>query len=287
MSVTKKKSEPTPKERADAVLACALENCQNASWVTLWYLSQGDQLSPEQVQQIFDGDFESVDDHIQEWFREYDQDMVNDYVKDFVPDEDDRDLLEEHDLLSELETAIRDKDDSDPVGELMRVTRDVWLRWPLDVEVLGWMSAAELDYAIDDLCSALGISRAENEKALCELIQTCEAQGDAYILWHSTIKKACETFLWQDWSSTEDPKVRWTDPILYVAGFTAHLKGYVSVHATGQQLHAMPELETDFHSPEMEVTCSAPTIVGAFDEYREGLLQFFEYRSKILEGTHA
>lgn len=275
----------TGKKRAQAVLASALENCANAEWVTLWYLSQGDGLSDEQVRQIFDGDLEAVEDHILSWVSEWDGEMVKEYVKDFVPDEDDRDLLEAHNLLPELEDAIREKDDSDPVGELMRVTRDVWLRWPLDVEVLGWMSAAELDYAIDDLCSGLGIDRAENEKALCELIRTCEAQGDAYVIWHSTIKEACETFLWQDWSSVEDPKIRWTDPILYVEGFTAHLKGYVSVHATGQQLHAMPELETDFHSPEMELTCSAPTIIGTFDEYREGLLQFFEYRSKILEGA--
>lgn len=269
------------------MLACALDNVTNAEWVTLWYLSQGDKLSDEQVAQIFNGDIEAVEEHIDEWVNDYDHNMVKEYVKDFVPDEDDRELLETHKLLDELEDAIREKNDADPLGELMRATGDVWLRWDLGIEIGAWESSAECDWEILHLCEQLNIDFATNEKAVREVVEVCQGQGDACIIWRSSIKDACQMFAWS--CPPPYPKLRWNDPTLWIEGYTAKLTGRVSVETTAQHILAMPDLETDFAhlttDVEADLYYAPPTIVGAFDEYREDLIEFFTYRSKILEGA--
>lgn len=242
--------------------------------VCLFYLSQGDKLSDEQIKEIFVGDLEKVEEHIYDWYRDNDEWSV-DYVVGEVVSRDEKECLDNHGLLSELQDAIRERDEGDPVGELMRATPDVYLRIGTGVEI------DEDDEDLAAVCNRLGISQHDNRTALEGLIAEHEwARGEVEILWRASIHETCKELLWKhDPEDDTELCLVFHDPFISVNGWTAEIFGRVVVPYTGE----IPTLESDFWSEHPNDLKQIPTIVTRFDEYRNGIVKFFDYRAMLLE----
>lgn len=255
--------------------------------VTLFYLSQGDQLQDEQVNEIFAGSYDAVSEQIYDWFRDNDHWAI-DYEIEAILDSDEIDVLKEHPsnempdhwtLHDELRDAIRDRDDSDPMGELTRATPDVMLR--LDTrEVIEESDTSE--ELIEIVCRGLGLSpmvnRARIMKWLAENFN--EVYGSVEIVWRADIQEAVDQF--KPWEQGEQigTVAVFKDPWIDVGSASLlQLSGEAAVLLT--PVNELPRIETEIcRNPEY---AASPQVMSEFDRYRDGLLAFHEYRNKILE----
>lgn len=118
----------------------------------LFYVSQGDQLSDKQVAKIVRGDILGVEEEMDEWLSDsrYESAM---YVINELTTEDEREAL--NDRLDDLRFAIEERDDSNPLRSLARMTPDASLRYRLEDEFVVY---GDEEGATKTIAEILGVS---------------------------------------------------------------------------------------------------------------------------------
>lgn len=202
----------------------------------LIYVDRGQCLEDKQVQALFaeETDWDAVLDT--EWESESRWHGVKAVLEDLL-DEDARDFLEEHDKLDEVREAIQERDQSDPVADLMRGTGAKLFRYRLDESLSAspWeYSDEENDAAAQALATAAGISFADNAGALRELVAHASYGGGLHVLWRGDIKPLYDAMCAVRFSApAPEVTVQWTDPELLVldgwngSGHTVKVRGTV------------------------------------------------------------
>ncbi|MFC9505467.1 hypothetical protein [Streptomyces sp. NPDC057002] len=199
----------------------------------LVYIDRGDRLSDQQVQKLFAGEEEVLDS---EWESENKWHGEN-AVLDNLLDKDARDWLAEHDVLAQVREAIGERDQSDPLGDLMRETGPMLFRYRLDAEAGAdpWRySDQQTEDAARTLGAAAGLDFDDNCEALRELVAHASYGGDLHILWQGEIKPSYEVMCQVRFSDpAPEISVQWTDPELLVldqingSGHTVRVRGTV------------------------------------------------------------
>lgn len=199
----------------------------------LVFIDRGDRLSDDQVQKLLAGDEEVLDE---DWVSENRWHGVN-AVLDNILDEDARSFLEEHEALERVREAIEERDESDPIRDLMCGTSSKLFRYRLDAEATSgaWkFSDEQMSSAARALATAAGIDFWDNCVALRELVATASYGGSLHVLWRGDIKPVYEAVCTVRFS---DPAprvtVQWTDPELLLldqwngSGHTVRVRGTV------------------------------------------------------------
>ncbi|WP_030660808.1 hypothetical protein [Streptomyces rimosus] len=180
----------------------------------LVHIERGDCLTDEQIRKLFAGE-EALD---LDWWDENRWQGVK-YVLHDLLDQNARDFLEEHDVLDRIVQAIEERDESDPISELMRGTGSKLFRYRLDAEAAPdpWrFSEKETEDAARTLGTAAGIDFWDNVGALRELVAHASYGGDLYVLWRGDIKPVYEAVRKLSWTEAPEITVQWTDPELLV-----------------------------------------------------------------------
>lgn len=146
--------------------------------VTLVYVDRGDELTKEQVDALVRGDIDTVTESVWDWEGEAQWigacDTVDGLAKDVVSRwerEDDADyseLMDEWQSSPERDSAldtIRERDESDVIGDLARNTGRVLLRMPIDgMDEDSGLSFTEV--TAEDFLLRLGFTETENNVKL-------------------------------------------------------------------------------------------------------------------------
>jgi hypothetical protein len=199
----------------------------------LVHIDRGDRLTDDQVQKLIAGDEEVLDE---DWVSENRWHGVN-LVLDEILDEGARDFLEEHEALEQVREAIEDRDESDPIRDLMRETGSKLLRYRLDAEAAAgaWkFSDEQVNSAAHALAAAADIDFWDNCEALRELVAHASYGGGLYVLWRGDIKPVYDAVCTVRFSDTASKvTVQWTDPELLLldqwngSGHTVRVRGTV------------------------------------------------------------
>lgn len=212
----------------------------------LVYVNQGDRLSEEQLHRLFAKDAEASGiDHAEDvlapdWLDE-NRYHGTQHVLGELLDDDAREFLEKHDVLDQVRHAIEERDQSDPISDLMNGTGPQLFRYALDEEAKAdpWrFSDAEAEEAARALAAAAGIDFWDNVGALQELVAHSPYGGGLHILWRGDVRAV--------WDAVNKVRgalpdaepaitVQWTDPELLVldtwngSGHTVKVRGTVAL----------------------------------------------------------
>jgi len=121
---------------------------------TLFYVSQGDQLSDDQVAMLVKGDILGVEEQMDDWLSDNRYEAAMYAIKE-VTTEGERVALA--DMLDDLRFAIEERDDSYPLRELARYTPAAYVRY--DLGDLTWpFGQSEEEDIYPTLLETLGIT---------------------------------------------------------------------------------------------------------------------------------
>lgn len=201
----------------------------------LVYINRGDSLTDEQIRNLFAGEMDVLDD---DWEFENRSQGVKCVLENLL-DDDAREWLEENDALEKVREAVEERDQSNPVGDLMRETGSKLMRYRFDAEADPdpWrFSDEQTESAARALGEAVGIDVDTNADALRELVAHASYGGGLHVLWRGDIKPVYDAVCKVRFS---DPAptitISWTDPELLVldqwngSGHSVRVRGTVSV----------------------------------------------------------
>ncbi|MFI7083936.1 hypothetical protein ACIBUR_10050 [Streptomyces anulatus] len=210
----------------------------------LVHIDQGDRLSEEQLHRLFAEDEDASGlDHAEgvldfDWLDE-NRYHGTQHVLGELLDDDTREFLEKHDVLDQVRHAIEERDQSDPIGDLMDGTGPQLFRYRLDVEVGGdpWRASEEkLTATAKMLAEGAGLDFPDNFSELRELVAHASYGGGLHILWRGDVRAVWDAVN-KIRGALPDAKptitVQWTDPELLVldtwngSGHTVKVRGTV------------------------------------------------------------
>lgn len=201
----------------------------------LVYVDRGDRLTDDQIRKLLAGDEEVLDE---DWVSENRWHGVN-AVLDSLLDKEARGFLDEHGALEQVREAIEERDESDPIRDLMRGTGSKLFRYRLDAHAESgtWkFSDEQLSSAARALAAAAGVDFWDNCVALRELVANASCGGSLHVLWRGDIKPVYDavcTVRFKD--HAPEVTVQWTDPELLLldqwsgTGYTVRVRGTVSL----------------------------------------------------------
>ena len=210
---------------------------------TLSYVAYDDCLSVEQIRDLLEGD-EDAENKIYDCFEESREAGIEHYLEEAIPDPEERARLEASvDHYEELRDLLYDRDDSDPLKELIKHTGSRLFRYELGYTLeLGYdPSAAEIARATRAMAQAAGIDSASNAKALEELAVNAH-DGELCVIWYGPVREVLDLALG---SRHQDRwhEVVWTTPHLLVldagsgAGHDVDVTGSVVRHFEPDHCH--------------------------------------------------
>ncbi|MFH9731810.1 hypothetical protein [Streptomyces sp. NPDC017260] len=183
---------------------------------TLVYVDRGECLSDEQIHKLLAGEEDVLND---DWFFENRAQGTNHVLSELL-DDDVRQFLEENDVLEQVREAVEERDESDPLGDLMRMTSSKLFRYQLDAEAKGepWrLSEDEADDAARRLGEDIGVSFEDNADPLRELVAHASYGGNAHILWHGDVRTVYDAVRRVRFHEpAPEITIQWTDPELLV-----------------------------------------------------------------------
>lgn len=190
----------------------------------LVYIDYRDELSDEDVQNLLNGEVDKVEERLEEYTSENRHRGAEYEVEQLLTDEQ-RELLEEHDLLYDLQDEIKDRDESDPIRDMLRNTPQKLMTVDLDHEVPDYTLREddEFEQILADIAEAAGIELAANRDALAEMVGNASYGGRLMVIWYGDAEAAIGA-----------TKATWTDPSLLVyngwngSGFDGEVKGSVT-----------------------------------------------------------
>ncbi|MFD7661288.1 hypothetical protein [Streptomyces sp. NPDC059788] len=201
----------------------------------LIHIERGDCLTDEQVQKLFADDEDVLDI---DWESENRWHGTKHVLENLLAQEA-RNFLEEHDALNQVIEAIEERDESDPISDLMRATGDKLFRYRLDGEARAdpWrFSDEETEDAARTLGTAAGLDFWDNAGALRELVAHASYGGGLYVLWRGDVKSVYEAVGKMRWNDrAPESTMQWTDPELLVldqlsgSGHSVRVRGTVRV----------------------------------------------------------
>lgn len=232
---------PTRQRRAKAVLKKALANL--APSYTLYYVTRGDDgLHEEQIADIFDGNVEKVEEVLDDYADDGIDYYLTEIVKELIPDEDERDLLEEFvELHDELRFAIRDRDDSKgPLLEQLGVTGAKLMRYELNyhLEPGSWSwEEDEVQKAMAEMAEVMQVDLEANRGSLWSLVAEASYGGQLYVIWYGDVEEVVMPILNKLWGNDDKvpTTIAWTDPEVVVlnagngSGYSDTIKGTITV----------------------------------------------------------
>lgn len=133
--------------------------------VTLGYVDYQDKLSDEQVTMLLDDDMEKLYDSIWEWEADARERGVEYELERVLDSDEEREALRDSDDYEKFREECWDRDESNMLGDLIRQTPGVMIRYSLDHDVEPYphlQTDEELDEAARDICEAAGISYDSN-----------------------------------------------------------------------------------------------------------------------------
>lgn len=213
----------------------------------LVHVDYRDSLSDEQIQHLFaeETDWDKVLDP--DWEAENRSQGVKAVLENLL-DDDARDFLDEHgDAAEQVRYAIEERDESDPVGDLMRNTDNKLFRYRLDGEADGFpwgRSEEQNEKAARSLAASAGVDFTQNVKAFRELVWNASYGSGLYVLWRGPIEPVYEAVCKvRHHDPAPEFPVQWTDPELLVldrlngSGYAVPVKGTVRVTFDPDRLH--------------------------------------------------
>lgn len=233
---------------------------------SLVYIDRGERLTDDQIQRLIAGDEEVLDE---DWVSENRWRGVN-HVLDEILDEDARVFLEEHEALEQVREAIEDRDESDPIRDLMRETGSKLFRYRLDAEAAAgaWkFSDEQVSSAARALAEDAGVVFWDNCEALRELVAHASYGGSLYVLWRGDVRPVYDAICTVRFSDPASKvTVQWTDPELLLldqwngSGHTVRVRGTVRLvfdpdrlcldTARGQGGYSWTDVVGDGYQPE-------------------------------------
>ncbi|MEV7902106.1 hypothetical protein [Streptomyces anulatus] len=210
----------------------------------LVYINQGDHLSEEQLHRLFAEDENASGlDHAEDvldlgWLDE-NRYHGTQHVLGELLDDDAQEFLEKHDVLDQVRHAIEERDQSDPIGDLMNGTGPQLFRYRLDGEAEAdpWrFSDAKSEEVARALATAAGIDFWDNVGALQELVAHSSYGGGLHILWRGDVRAVWDAVNKIRGALPDaEPTItaQWTDPELLVldtwngSGHTVKVRGTV------------------------------------------------------------
>lgn len=223
---------PSPYAAAlSALLADALP-----AHVTLVDVDYRDELTPEQVQSCIEGGSDVIREELDGSDWRYEAEMASAaYYADNLPS-----LLWELydsdvDFRDEVLEVLRDRDDSDPVRDMIRQTPSVLMRYAVAVDV----GTDTADAAVFDVAAALGLSGDEylaNRDAIASMLaDSAPYVGPIYVVWYGDPGDVIAATDAHHYGNPEPSVIQWRDPYLVMldgmngAGADVQLDAVVSV----------------------------------------------------------
>ncbi|MBQ1048466.1 hypothetical protein KBX50_08305 [Micromonospora sp. C51] len=191
----------------------------------LVYVDYRDQLSDRDVQDLLNGDADTVYDRFDEGWLSENRSHGATYEVEQITTEEERNLLEEHGRLDDLRLEIENRDESDPVRDMWRNTPHTLMTVKLDHDVPDYTLRPddEFDEILAEIANAAGIDLDGNRDALTDLLANASYGGQLLLIWHGDAEDAIGA-----------TKATWTDPHLLIlnsfngSGFDAQVKGAVT-----------------------------------------------------------
>lgn len=171
---------------------------------------QGDSLSDDQIRLLFEGKPLFDDAHFDEWELESEAESTT-YIIEDILDEDERDLLERHDMLNDLRTEIQERNSSDPERSLVRMTGNKWMRYRVDFEAVSTWAEDDEDRTAEltELAGLLGIDFDTYRTQLLGMSRNASDGGQVYVLWQGDIEPLVNAA-----ASDAEGTITWTEPSL-------------------------------------------------------------------------
>jgi hypothetical protein len=179
---------------------------------TLVYVAYDDQLAYEQITDILEGNVDKAMESIDEWEMECREYYIPEIIAQVIPDEDDREIVEDdHDEMERLRDAICDRDDSDVVTGLLRGTHSQL--WRYRVDAFEW----EYDDSTEEVCAkvikALGVDYDDNIESVREMVVNADPECALSVIWYGDATPVIQPILDRHWSSKwERAHIHWESP---------------------------------------------------------------------------
>lgn len=218
-----------------AALSALLADALPAS-VTLVDVDYRDELTPEQVQSCIDGGSDVIREELNDGDWRYESEMASAaYYAGGLPS-----LLRElydsdFDFRCEVLEALRDRDDSDPVRDMIRQTPSMLMRYAVAVDV----GTDTADAAVFDVAAALGLSGDEylaNRDAIAMLAESAPYYvGPIYVVWYGDPGDVIAATDAHHYGNPEPSVIQWRNPYLVMldrmngAGADVQLEAVVSI----------------------------------------------------------
>lgn len=248
--------KPTPEQVVAEVIAALPDKWE---W---FYLDRGDSLQDEQVAKLISEGDEGVlalEDYFgydlwSDYRHTQEQEAIDETFKD-AGHEDHRDLISSA-QEDEIREALQERDVSDPFGELLRATSDMYFRYlveSVNIDTNYTATGEDFDEQIAAIAEALSIdldaTRTEmrrgrdgsssphtltNREALTDMLINASYGGSLYVFWHGDVEQMVRAGA--DFGNETHPRtITWTDPNLLVldmmngSGFECQISGTVTL----------------------------------------------------------
>lgn len=205
---------------------------------TLYYVSRGDDgLSSQQLADIFDGDWQKVEETLDEYADEGRWHYVREIIKELLTDEEYQ-ILDDSEYYDEVRFAIEERDDSE--GALLSqlsVTGNKLMRYDLDFDLESSLTMDEADfaYAVRTICEKCGIDYLTNKAAIESMVIECSYGGQLYVLFYDDPEPIVRGVLNKAWGNDDVPTtITWENPSLVIldgmngSGMDTQVKGTIT-----------------------------------------------------------
>lgn len=196
---------------------------------TLAWVSYDDSLSEKQIQRFFDGDVAGAEDEIDDVFDEGRIFAVREILNSLIPDPTERAAVTEHGgaKLSDLQSLIYERDDSDVLTDLLRHNKPILMRYHLGnpnedqdlryCEVLeGGNGADRVERFARRLARMAGVPfDGENEKVFRQMVvEQAYYGGQLYVIWYADPADLIRCIMEDEFQGKRRRLIGWTDPEL-------------------------------------------------------------------------
>jgi hypothetical protein len=186
----------------DRALAALPEKCD------LVYINYDDKLTDEQLRSLLAGNPLYEDNFFSQWESDCRYQSAVEIIEENVLSEDVL-RLEGADMVDELRFALEERDESDPLRDLLGNTPQKWFRYYLDVDLPASLFEDETDINgyVDDVFNAVPIERTPVlETRIREMIENASYGGGLYLYWHGDAEPLVSAAQrWNGWSDHQDP----------------------------------------------------------------------------------
>ncbi len=214
----------------DGILARAIEALPKDT--DLRYVEYDDQLSDRQISALLEGRASEVESDLDDAWSDSAWRNEEDMIKQVLPDEDERDALEDSEKhLQKLRDEIRERDQSDPLLSLIRSTPRVLLRYDLGnntgdpdlwqgswswdedrVKHMAYRLLQRLRLSPKAVYTSRSGRQATNLQQMMELVTEASGGGFLQVIWNADVEDILRCTLADTFGTPVPRYITWRDP---------------------------------------------------------------------------